>query len=53
MDGARTETITGDIVVDDHLLEQWGLHLIDMNLAMGNLIEIVREEGRAYLAKQR
>jgi hypothetical protein len=51
--GARTETITGDVVVDGHLLEQWGLHLIDMNLAMGNLIEIVREEGRAYLAKQR
>jgi hypothetical protein len=49
--GARTETITGDVVVDGHLLEQWGLHLIDMNLAMGNLIEIVREEGRAYLAK--
>lgn len=50
--GARTEVITGDVVVDGHVLQQWGLHLIDMNLTMGNLIEIVRQEGRAYLAKQ-
>jgi len=28
----------------------WGLHLIDVNLAMGNLVDIVREQGKAYLA---
>jgi hypothetical protein len=49
--GARTEVITGDVVIDGRVLEDWGLHVIDMNLAMGNLIEIVREEGRAYLSK--
>ena len=31
----------------------WGLHLIDVNLAMGNLVDIVREEGKAYLAASR
>jgi hypothetical protein len=51
--GARTETITGDVVIDGQVLPQWGLHIIDMNLAMGSLLEIVREEGRAYAAKQR
>jgi hypothetical protein len=48
--GARTDVITGDVVVDGHVRADWGLHVIDMNLAMGNLIEIVRAEGRAYLA---
>jgi hypothetical protein len=27
----------------------WGLHLIDVHLAMGNLLEVVREQSRAYL----
>ena len=49
--GVRTNAITGDVVVDGHILKDWGLHLVDMNLTMGNLLEIVREEGRAYLAK--
>ena len=51
--GKRTEAITGDVVVDGRVLEGWGLHIIDVNLAIGNLIEIVREEGRAYLAERR
>jgi hypothetical protein len=50
--GARTNAITGDVVVNGRVLDNWGLHIIDMNLAMGNLIEIVREEGRAYLTKK-
>jgi hypothetical protein len=29
----------------------WGLHLIDVNLTMGNLVvDIVREQGKAFLA---
>lgn len=28
----------------------WGLHLIDVNLAMGNLVDIVGRQGRAFLA---
>ena len=51
--GTRTEAITGDVVVDGRVLEAWGLHVVDMNLAMGNLIEIVRQEGRAYRAERR
>jgi hypothetical protein len=47
---ARNEVITGDVVVNGRLLADWGLHRVDMNLAMGNLIEIVRKQGRAYRA---
>jgi hypothetical protein len=28
----------------------WGLHLIDVHLAMGNLIDVVRQQGKAYQA---
>jgi hypothetical protein len=51
--GKRVNEITGDVVVADHVLKDWGLHLIDMNLAMGDLVEIVGEQSKAYLAKAR
>lgn len=51
--GTRTEAITGDVVVDGRVLPGWGLHVVDVNLAIGNLIEIVREQGRAFLAEKR
>ena len=28
----------------------WGLHLIDVNLAMGNLLDIVSQQARAFTA---
>ena len=26
----------------------WGLHLVDFNLSLGNLVEIVEDQGRAW-----
>jgi hypothetical protein len=49
--GPRAHDIPGDIVVMGHVLKDWGLHLIDANLAMGNLVDIVRDEGAAWVAK--
>ena len=49
--GARTNIITGDVVIGGQVLKDWGLHRIDLNLAMGNLIDIVREQGRTYLSQ--
>ena len=46
----RTSEIVGDVQVNGQILRDWGLHLIDANLAMGNLIEIVRREGEAWTA---
>jgi len=37
----RTDDIFGDINA------QWGLHLVDANIAMGNLIDIVRQQSQA------
>jgi hypothetical protein len=48
--GARARDIAGDLVFKGMVLQNWGLHLIDVNLAMGNLVDIVRQESKAYLA---
>jgi Protein of unknown function (DUF3089) len=39
--GAWPATLPGDLVVDGRLLKSWGWHLIDINIAMGNLIDFV------------
>ncbi len=44
-DDPRVDDITGD------LTPQWGLHLVDVNLAMGDLVEIVREQGAAWTSR--
>jgi hypothetical protein len=49
----RADDITGDVIRDGQVLQDWGLHLIDVNVAMGNLIDIVREQSKAYRAKSR
>jgi hypothetical protein len=50
--GARTSDINGDIVFGGQVQREWGLHLIDANLAMGNLVALVADEGRAWSARQ-
>jgi hypothetical protein len=37
---------------DGKISEDWGLHLIDANLEMGNLVDVVGAESKAYLAKK-
>jgi hypothetical protein len=48
----RANEISGDVRVNGQVLEDWGLHLIDANLNMGNLVAIVADESKAYLAKK-
>ena len=38
----RADNIGGD------LTPQWGLHLVDVSIAMGDLVEIVRQQGAAW-----
>ena len=47
----RTDEIRGDVVQNGQVNPAWGLHLIDANLAMGNLVEIVGSQAKAHLAK--
>jgi hypothetical protein len=51
--GQRTDDIAGDVVVSGRVLADWGLHLIDVHLAMGNLLDLVDSQSRAWLAKVR
>jgi len=45
--GRRTSEITGDVGANGQVQAQWGLHLIDINLAMGNLLDIVGRQSKA------
>jgi hypothetical protein len=49
----RTDDIAGDIVANGQVQADWGLHLIDVNLAMGNLVEIVGKQSKSYLATKK
>ncbi|MBC7958093.1 MAG: DUF3089 domain-containing protein [Cytophagales bacterium] len=48
---SRTDNIGGDVVVSGMTISTWGLHLIDMNLGLGDLIDVVGLQSRAYLAR--
>ncbi|WP_300389980.1 DUF3089 domain-containing protein [Henriciella sp.] len=48
----RADDIVGDVVVEGEVLGDWGLHLIDMNVAMGNLVTIVSEQAETWTAAQ-
>lgn len=51
--GVRVNDISGDVIINGKVAEDWGLHLIDANLAMGNLLTVVGAETKAYLARKR
>src|SRR5262249_28902094 len=44
--GSRTDDIIGD------LTPNWGLHLVDFNIAIGNLVEIVGEQAKSWVTKK-
>ena len=46
----RTDDIVGDVVVNGQVQANWGLHLIDLDLTIGNLIETVARQAKAYAA---
>ena len=48
--GPRITDIPGDVIYNGQLLPEWGLHLIDVNLTMGNLVDIVSRQSKTYLA---
>ncbi len=42
---ARADDIGGTL---ENLLPGWGLHIVDANIAMGDLLDLVREQAAAY-----
>ena len=48
---ARTNDIPGDVIVRGKVMLDWGLHLIDVSLTLGNLMAVVGDESKSYLAR--
>lgn len=51
--GRRVDDIRGDLGAGNQVLANWGLHLIDVNLAMGNLLDIVGSQSKAWRGKKK
>jgi hypothetical protein len=47
----RTDDISGDVLQDGKVQTGWGLHLLDMHLSMGNLLDAVAAKAKAYAKK--
>jgi Protein of unknown function (DUF3089) len=47
--GPRASDIAGDVVVGGEVRTEWGLHLIDVQEAIGNLLSIADQEAKTYL----
>ena len=48
----RLDDIRGDVMVGQKVSEDWGLHLIDMNLTMGDLVSVVGSQSRAWRTRK-
>jgi hypothetical protein len=48
----RVDDIGGDLGAAPNVLANWGLHLVDVNLVMGNLVDIVGSQSKAFLKKK-
>lgn len=44
----RIDDIGGDVVVMKQVQQAWGLHLIDVNAATGNLVDLVKTQAAAW-----
>ncbi|MET0534595.1 MAG: DUF3089 domain-containing protein [Steroidobacter sp.] len=44
----RTDEITGDVLEQGQVRKEWGLHLIDVHVVMGDLIDVVARQAKAY-----
>ena len=44
----RTDTIVGDVVVGGVTFKDWGLHLLDMPIAMGDLVDLADRQAAAW-----
>ena len=44
----RTDDIDGDLGAPGQVQANWGLHLVDVELAIGNLVDLVGQQAKAY-----
>jgi hypothetical protein len=48
----RTDTINGDVMVGGQIVPSWGLHLIDMQVAMEDLVDLAKAQGQSWLRQR-
>lgn len=48
----RADDIRGDVMIGGQVNAAWGLHLIDVNLVMGDLVGLVDSQSRAWAARK-
>jgi hypothetical protein len=48
----RADDIPGDLGMAGKPQANWGLHLVDVNLTMGSLLDIVNKQSKAYQSKK-
>lgn len=46
----RTDSIGGDVVFNGQIVESWGLHLIDVNAVIGDMVALAAAQGKAWSA---
>jgi hypothetical protein len=49
----RADDIPGDLAMFGKPQANWGLHLVDVNLTIGNLLDIVSKQSKAYTSTKR
>jgi hypothetical protein len=45
---ARTDRIPGDVMILGRIQPGWGLHLVDVNLALGDLLRVVEAQRNSW-----
>ena len=50
---ARTDQIPGDVQILGRIQPGWGLHLVDINLALGDLLRLVEAQRDAFRRRRR
>lgn len=48
---AKGIDIPGNLVVGGRVLDDWGLHLVDVDLALGSLVALARTQAKAYASQ--
>ncbi len=48
----RADDIVGDVMGGNQPNAAWGLHLLDVNLTLGNLLDIVGQQAKVYASKR-
>jgi hypothetical protein len=49
----RLDRIPGDLVIGADVQTDWGLHLVDMHVVMGDLVDLVGRQGESWREKAR